>query len=523
MIFPNNFEQKIGIDKVRELITEKCLSSLGEQKVAEMSFATDFKTIDKWLEQTAEFKQILLNKEEFPEDNYLDLRRPLTAIMDDPTVWLNEHDIAELAKSQETVIQIADFINKSNYAALKGIVASFATFPTIVDKANAIIDKHSLMVKDNASHELASIRSDKRDAVKEYNKSIQAALRDAQKSGIVERNAQVVMRDGFMTLPVSASNKRKIKGIIHQSSGNGKTVFIEPETVGQARKCVQELETAERREVARILIEFTAQVRPQTDGLLKTYELLAQTDFIRAKAGFAIRINGIKPVFEDKQQVVWYKAVHPLLNINMLVQNKKANPLDITLSGTDRLLIVSGANAGGKSMCLKTVALLQYMLQCGLLIPVQEGSRAGIFDHIFIDIGDGQSMENNLSTYTAHLTNMKFFVANCTSRTLLLIDEFGGGTEPQIGGAMAETLLGRFNDRKAFGVITTHFSNLKQFAYETEGLVNGAMLYDAEEMRPLYQLAIGRPGHSFAVEVARSIGLPEDIIQEATGKLANAK
>lgn len=377
----------------------------------------------------------------------------------------------------------------------------------------------SCQVKDNASRRLADIRRDKVEAAKAITRNMQIAIREAQAAGLIGRDVQPSLREGHMLIPVNAANKRKIKGVVHADSGSGKTVFIEPEAVAAASSRLRELENDERREVARILIEFTNLVRPHLADLMRSYNFMGEMDFIRAKASFALRINGIKPVFENEQQVEWIQAVHPLLNIQLRQQNKEAFPLDIRLNRKDRLLIVSGANAGGKSLCLKTVALLQYMLQCGLLIPVDESSRTGIFDHIFVDIGDGQSIENSLSTYTSHLTNMKFFVENCDNKTLILIDEFGSGTEPQIGGAIAETILDRFNRKHSFGVITTHFQNLKHFAYETDGVVNGAMLYDAERMQPLYRLSIGSPGSSFAVEVARRIGLPEDIIVDSSAKM----
>ena len=528
MIYPDNLEQRIGIDTVRQFIIEKCLSPLGEEQVAAMTFSSDYATISTWLEQTGEFQQILRSKEEFPTEHFIDVRDPLKRIESDATSWLAESEIADLANSQQTIINIVNFLRhaknengKPKYPALVAMADKIKTFLPIVERANIMLDKSSCLVKDSASRRLADIRRDKIDAEKDVTRNMQAAMRDAQAAGVIDRNTQLSLRDGRMMIPVAAGNKRKIKGTVHEGSGSGKTVYIEPEGVVHARKRLQDLEADERREVVKILIEFADLVRPQIADLLRSYLFMAEIDFIRAKAGFGIRINGIKPVFENTQQVEWVQAVHPLLNIQLLMERKQAHPLDIRLNYENRLLIVSGANAGGKSLCLKTVALLQYMLQCGLLIPVQETSRTGIFDNIFIDIGDGQSMENSLSTYTSHLTNMKFFVANATDKTLLLIDEFGGGTEPQIGGAIAETLLDRFNKKRSFGVITTHFQNLKYFAYETDGIINGAMLYDAELMQPLYRLAIGNPGSSFAVEVARKIGLPEDIIADASGKIGN--
>ncbi|MDR3057880.1 MAG: DNA mismatch repair protein MutS [Prevotella sp.] len=525
MIYPDNFEQRIGIDTVRQYITEKCLSTLGEEQVTNMSLSTNYATIAEWLEQTKEFTQIIRSNEDFPVDCYLDVRDSLLQIKEDVTTWLPEEEIANLMNSLQTINNIVAFLHKSKtdtgrakYPALSLLANSIKVFPSIIERAGSILDK-SCQVKDNASRRLSDIRRDKAEANKAVIRNIQNAIRDAQKAGLVGRDAQISIRDGHMVIPVDAANKRKIKGRIHDGSGSGKTVFIEPEEVSEVSSRLRELEADERREVIKILIGFTDLVRPHIADLVLSYDFLGKIDFIRAKALFAIRISGIKPIFEDKQQIEWVQAIHPLLNIQLFRENKRAFPLDIRLDKKDRLLIVSGANAGGKSLCLKTVALLQYMLQCGLLIPVQSNSRTGVFEHIFVDIGDGQSIENSLSTYTSHLTNMKFFVENCNNKTLILIDEFGSGTEPQIGGAIAETLLDRFNSRYSFGVITTHFQNLKHFAYKTDGVINGAMLYDVEHMNPLYRLSIGSPGSSFAVEVARRIGLAEDIIVDSSAKI----
>lgn len=525
MIYPDNFEQRIGIDTVRQYITEKCLSTLGEEQVTNMSLSTNYATIAEWLEQTEEFTQIIRSNEDFPVDCYLDVRDSLLQIKEDVTTWLPEEEIANLMNSLQTINNIVAFLHKSKtdtgrakYPALSLLANSIKVFPSIIERAGSILDK-SHQVKDNASRRLSDIRRDKAEANKAVTRNMQNAIRDAQKAGLVGRDMQISMRDGHMVIPVDAANKRKIKGRIHDGSGSGKTVFIEPEEVSEVSSRLRELEADERREVIKILIGFTDLVRPHIADLVLSYDFLGKIDFIRAKALFAIRISGIKPIFEDKQQVEWVQAIHPLLNIQLFRENKRAFPLDIRLNKKDRLLIVSGANAGGKSLCLKTVALLQYMLQCGLLIPVQSNSRTGVFEHIFVDIGDGQSIENSLSTYTSHLTNMKFFVENCNNKTLILIDEFGSGTEPQIGGAIAETLLDRFNSRYSFGVITTHFQNLKHFAYKTDGVINGAMLYDVEHMNPLYRLSIGSPGSSFAVEVARRIGLAEDIIVDSSAKI----
>ena len=324
------------------------------------------------------------------------------------------------------------------------------------------------------------------------------------------------MRDGRLVIPVAPGMKRKIRGIVHDESATGKTVFIEPAEVVEANNRIRELEGEERREIIRILTEFSATVRPQVPAILQSYEFLAEIDFIRAKALLGIDFKAIKPSFENRQVIDWFEAVHPLLQMSLAKHNKKVVPLDIELNTGQRILLISGPNAGGKSVCLKTVGLLQYMLQCGMLVSMHERSHAGIFSSIFIDIGDEQSIEDDLSTYSSHLTNMKNMMKYCNEKSLILIDEFGGGTEPQIGGAIAEAVLKRFNAKKTFGVITTHYQNLKHFAEDHEGVVNGAMLYDRHEMRALFQLQIGNPGSSFAVEIARKIGLPEEVIADAS-------
>ena len=346
--------------------------------------------------------------------------------------------------------------------------------------------------------------------------SLNSILRKAQAEGYVDKDVTPSMRDGRLVIPVNPSHKRKIKGIVHDESASGKTVFIEPSEVVEASIRIRELESEERREIIKILTDFTNYLRPYLSELLESYEFLAKIDFIQAKASFAIFTGGIKPPMENAQMLDWVHAIHPLLDIALKKQSRKLVPLDITLEGDKRILVISGPNAGGKSVCLKTVGLLQYMVQCGILIPLKENSTVGVFDDIFIDIGDEQSIENDLSTYSSHLMNMKYFERYCNNKSLLLIDEFGSGTEPQIGAAIAEALLDRFNIRESFGVITTHYQNLKHFANENEGVVNGAMLYDRHEMKPLFQLSIGNPGSSFAVEIARNIGLPESVISDAS-------
>ena len=385
----------------------------------------------------------------------------------------------------------------------------------MIGKIDGILNKYG-KIKDNASTELARIRRELANTMGSISRSLNSILRSAQSEGYVDKDVAPTMRDGRLVIPVAPGLKRKIKGIVHDESASGKTVFIEPAEVVEANNRVRELEGDERREIIRILTEFSNVLRPSIPEILQSYEFLAEIDFIRAKSYFAIQTNSLKPAIENEQLLDWTMAVHPLLQLSLAKHGKKVVPLDIELNKKQRILIISGPNAGGKSVCLKTVGLLQYMLQCGMLIPMHERSHAGIFSSIFIDIGDEQSIEDDLSTYSSHLTNMKIMMKSCNERSLILIDEFGGGTEPQIGGAIAEAVLKRFNQKRTFGVITTHYQNLKHFAEDHEGVVNGAMLYDRHLMQALFQLQIGNPGSSFAVEIARKIGLPEDVIADAS-------
>ena len=522
MFYPLNFEQKTGFDKIRLLVSDKCLSPLGKERVADMYFLTDYKTIGDKLEQVDEFVRIQQEEEDFPANYFFDVRYSLKRIRPEGT-WLDERELFDLKRSLQTIHDIVRFFRPAEeeeikYPALTALAGDILVFPQLIGKIDAILDKFG-KIKDSASPELQTIRREITVTMSNISRSLQSILRSAQSEGVVDKDVTPTMRDGRLMIPVAPAFKRKIKGIVHDESATGKTVFIEPEVVVEANNRIRELEGEEKREIIRILTEFTNIIRPLAPDILQSYEFLADIDFIRAKALFALEVGGIRPIVEDTQQVDWVKAVHPLLYLSLKKQHKEVVPLDITLTPEKRLLIISGPNAGGKSVCLKTVGLLQYMMQCGLLVPMHERSRMGIFENLFIDIGDEQSIENDLSTYSSHLTNMKFFVKNCNEKTILLIDEFGSGTEPQIGGAIAEALLHRFNERNSYGVITTHYQNLKHFAEETPGVVNGAMLYDRHLMQPLFRLAIGNPGSSFAIEIARKIGLPEDVIAEASEKV----
>ena len=523
MIYPNHFEEKTGFDKVRLFVASNCLSPLGKDRVDAMAFSYDFRTIHTWLSQTAEFVRILQGDEEFPANNFFDVRYSLRRIHPEGT-WLDEKEIFDLKRSLITIADILRFLHPQGsdelkYPALAELAGDTMVFPLLVRRIDTLLDKFGKM-KDSASDRLLQIRREMTATMSSISRNLQSILRTAQAEGVVDKDVAPTMRDGRLMIPVAPAFKRKIKGIVHDESASGKTVFIEPEVVVEANNRIRELEAEERREIVRILTEFTSEVRPLIGDILHSYEFLAEIDFIRAKALFAQQIHGVMPVVEDRQGLDWSRAIHPLLFLSLQKQGKEVVPLDIELRADDRrILLISGPNAGGKSVCLKTVGLLQYMLQCGLLPSMDESSRMGIFDSIFIDIGDEQSIENDLSTYSSHLTHMKFFLRNGSPRTMLLIDEFGSGTEPQIGGALAEALLKRFNENGCFGIITTHYQNLKHFAEDTPGIVNGAMLYDRHLMMPLFRLAIGHPGSSFAIEIARKIGLPEAVIADASAKV----
>ena len=525
MIYPHNFEQKIGFDSIRQLLKEKCLSTLGQERVYDMTFSESYTDINKRLEETTEFIRIIQEEDEFPDQYFFDVRPSLKRIRVEG-MYMEEQELFDLRRSLETIRDIVRFLQRTSdeegqeegispYPYLHELAGDIMVFPQLISRINNILDKFG-KIRDNASSELLRIRRELASTTGSISRSLHAILRNAQAEGYVDKDVTPTMRDGRLVIPVAPGLKRKIKGIVHDESATGKTVFIEPAEVVEANNRIRELEGEERREIIRILTEFSSTVRPQVPAILQSYEFLAEIDFIRAKAHFAIQIKAIKPAFENKQILDWTTAIHPLLQLSLAKHNKKVIPLDIELNTKQRILIISGPNAGGKSVCLKTVGLLQYMLQCGMLIPMHERSHAGIFSSIFIDIGDEQSIEDDLSTYSSHLTNMKIMMKSCNERSLILIDEFGGGTEPQIGGAIAEAVLKRFNEKRTFGVITTHYQNLKHFAEDNEGVVNGAMLYDRHLMQALFQLQIGNPGSSFAVEIARKIGLPEEVIADAS-------
>ncbi len=529
MIYPDNYEHKIGFHEIRTLLHERCLSSLGREEVDKMSFSTDAAEVNELLAQVREFRLLMEQATDFPMQYFFDVREAVSRIRLIGTHF-EEQELFDLRRSLETIQRIVAYLktddsdeeeSQAAYPSLARLAGEVPTFPAMIRRIDSIIDKFG-RIKDGATMTLSGIRHELKKTEGSISRTLYTILHSAQRDGLVDKDAAPTMRDGRLMIPVSPSVKRRISGIVHDESATGKTVFIEPAEVVEANNRIRELEAEERREIIRILTVFSDEVRPHVKEILDSYQFLARIDFIHAKAELARFTQSLEPVVSLQPGIDWIRAIHPLLSISLAKQGKKVVPLDIELKAPSEagrggsLLIISGPNAGGKSVCLKTVGLLQYMLQCGLSIPVGDRSKCGIFEKIMIDIGDEQSIEDDLSTYSSHLMNMKQMIRYCDDHTLLLIDEFGGGTEPMIGGAIAEAVLKQFWLKKTFGVITTHYQNLKHFADGHEGVVNGAMLYDRHEMQALFQLSIGQPGSSFAIEIARKTGLPEEVIKDAS-------
>lgn len=520
MIYPKNFEQKIGFDHIRTLIKEECASTLGQAFVDKMRFSDNFDLIEKLVTQTAEFKQILLIDDSFPSNNYLDVSPHLRNAEIEGS-FLSEEQFYDIKLSLNTILSCVKFFaqkEETTYPQLRELSKQVEVDRKLVQLIDFTIDDRG-HVRDNASSELGRIRKEIIAEQSNLRRKLDQILRMAKSNGYTDDEMMLTVRGGRMVIPVAAEHKRKLKGFIHDESATGQTVFIEPAEVFDLNNAIRELELAEKREVIRILTKLTNDLRPSIPALKKAYTFLGLIDFIRAKAKLALKIRAGKPGSINKQHVEWIGARHPLLQLSLEKQGRQVVPLDITLNKDYRILVISGPNAGGKSICLKTVGLLQYMFQCGLLVPMEEHSTIGVFDNLFIDIGDEQSLENDLSTYSSHLSNMRHFLKFADKKTLLLIDEFGTGTEPQFGGAIAESILEQLNTEKAFGVITTHYTNLKFFADKTQGIVNGAMRFDADKLEPLYKLEIGTPGSSFALEIATKIGLPKQVIGAAKERL----
>lgn len=518
MVFPTHFEQKIEFDKIKHLIKGHCVGTHAKELIDNLQFSCKLDLILEVASQTNEFCTICQEESDaFPVEGYFDTRTYLKRMATEGT-YLTETELFELYRCLLTIKRIVQFFSvktEEEYPFLKKKCAEVEAFPEICRYIDTLLDKFG-RIKDHASDNLAQIRRQKIQLVASVSKLMSNIIRQAQQDGYLEKDVTPSLRDGRLVIPISPAFKRKLGGIVHDESATGKTVYVEPGAVVETNNQIRELEAQERREIIKILTACSDFMRPYLPQLELSMLFLAQIDSLRARALFAIRIGATLPKCVNKPFLQWESATHPLLYLSLQEQGKEIVPLDIHLHAQQRILLISGPNAGGKSVCLKTVGLLQYMWQCGLLVPVTPHSTLGIFEHIFIDIGDEQSLENDLSTYSSHLSNMKYFLRHGNARTLLLIDEFGSGTEPQIGGAIAQAELEMFNQQQCFGVINTHYTNLKHYASQTEGLVNGAMLYDRHEMRALYQLSIGNPGSSFAIEIARKIGLPETVIEKAS-------
>lgn len=520
MIYPDNFEEKIGFDKIRLMLTDLCLCGLGKKEVQGMNLGSDPVSIQIQLNRVAEFVHILLFHDQFPVDNYTDLSASFEKIKPEGT-YLDIEELIALRRSLDTLRQIINFFKKDEdnvYPRLKELVNEIQYYPFIPEKIDQVLSAQN-KIKDNASPQLKSIRSAIRSKQAGIGRKMQSILKQVLKDGIVDADTCVSLRDGRYVIPVPVTHKRRVHGYIHDESASGKTVFIEPAEVFEINNEVKELEYEEKREIIKILIKLTSEIRPYLPDLEISYHVLGTLDFIRAKALLAGKIEGKKPILVTDKSFRWKETRHPLLFLAYKEQQKKVVPLSLELDTSNRILIISGPNAGGKSVCLKTVGLVQYMLQCGLLVPMSENSEVCIFDNMFIHIGDEQSLENDLSTYSSHLVNMKYFLKHANEHSLILIDEFGTGTEPTLGGALAESILEVLNKNRTFGVITTHYTNLKHFASGTPGLLNGAMLFDTHKMQPLYILEPGKPGSSFAIEIARKIGLSEEVVANASGKI----
>jgi len=520
LLYPPNLEQKLGFDRLREWLKDACISPLGRAYVDKIRFSDNFGLVEKLVGQTAEMQRIMQSGGDFPAQNYFDATPYLRRAAIEGTM-LVEEEFFNLKSSLNTISGCLRFFANQPpeaYPLLGEYAATIRVERSVTEAIDRIIDERGL-IRDNASPELAQIRRRLISEQIAVRKKLDGMLRTAKSSGWVGDDVSLTVRNGRLVIPIAAEHKRKFKGFIHDESSTGQTVFIEPTDVLESNNAIRELEYEERREINRILTRLTDQLRPYLPELNKAYQFLGLMDFLRAKAKLASQMNAIAPKFENRTMVDWRAARHPLLHLAFQKQGKSVVPLDLELNAQQRILIISGPNAGGKSVSLKTVGLIQYMYQCGLLVPMREDSTMGFFQNVFIDIGDEQSLENDLSTYSSHLTNMRHFLAMANKRTLFLIDEFGTGTEPGLGGAIAEAILENLTRSGAYGVINTHYTNLKVLADKTEGLINGAMRFDGEHLEPLYQLEIGKPGSSFAFEIASKIGLPRDVVEQAKQKL----
>jgi len=528
VIYPANIEQKIDFQVIREQLSKLCTSSLGRRKVDEMTFMTDYHAILHRLREAEEMVRVLSDASlQYPRGEINDLREPLNRVRVEG-LYLDEQELFALRKSLAYAATLELFflgLDPQRFPQLRTLPlrnlksavgqTTASVLQSITNTIDRAIDQFGRL-KDNASPELGRIRKELTQAQNAVSGAVAAILRRAQASGLLDKDATPTLREGRLVLPVPAAYRRKINGIVHDESATGKTVFIEPQEAVEANNRIRALEAEENRERLRILQALTAEIRPAIPQILLTQGFLAHVDFVNAKALLARRLKAIAPEFVSEPLLDLRNARHAVLYMRFEDEGKEVVPLNMRLSAKEnRILVISGPNAGGKSVCLKTVALCQYMLQCGLPVPVEESTKMGLFEKLMIDIGDEQSIEDDLSTYSSHLRNMRQFVREANEKTLFLIDEFGSGTEPLLGGAIAESVLTALNEQQALGVVTTHYTNLKHFAEQTTGVVNGAMLYDRGQLKPLFQLSIGQAGSSFAIEIARQTGLPERIVRRA--------
>lgn len=516
-----NIENKLAFNEIRTILKGRCISTLGTEWVdKQMQFSSNYEEVIENLNLVNEFSLFSETEEDIYEDNFYDVRKQLLRLRPERT-HLEEIELFDLKRSLSTIYSIQKFFTQEDeeriatYPTLKKLAQQTPVFPDIIKRIDEVLNKFG-KIKDTASKELLTLRHQIEISSRTLGHSLRSIILQAQQEGYIERDVTPTLRDGRLVIPVSPALKKKIKGIIHDESASGKTVFIEPSTVVDANNKIRELKAAERREIIRILQELSNKIRPHIQDIFQSFAFLARIDYLKAVTSFSNTFNCIVPNLAQKPCIEMHEARHPLLQQTLAKHGAEMQPLDITLKKEQRILLISGPNAGGKSVCLKTVGLLQYMVQCGMPIPVNERSKIGLFQSIYIDLGDEQSIENELSTYSSHLLNMKMMMKNSNSNSLLLIDEFGGGTEPQIGGAIAEGILNRFITTNTWGVITTHYQNLKHFAESQPSVVNGAMLYDRAKMQPLFMLQIGNPGSSFAIEIAKNIGIPEEVINYAT-------
>lgn len=521
MIYPLDFETKIGFDSIRKNVSEKCQTRLGKDEVSKMAFSSDFVVVRQHLLLVKEMMQILNDNLPLPTGGVHDVLPYLSEIKAVGS-FMSADRLYKLSSTLSAMAEVEEFFRKqvdeekqtARFPSLCDLFSEIAHFPLIVNEIGKAVNKYG-EIKDTASPELYDIRQSMRSAAGSMQRAMKRVLESAVSKGVVERDATPSIRDGRMVIPVVAANKYSLNGIIHDESATGKTVYIEPAEVVEAGNRMRQLEMDERREIVAILIRIADTIRPNIEDIAASCYKLAKLDFIRAKGLFGVEIDAQMPHLSQKEELEWYHAVHPALLLSLRLQGREVVPLNINLNQDQRILIISGPNAGGKSVCLKTVAVVQYMMQCGLMPSLYYNSHMGVFRNIFIDIGDEQSFENDLSTYSSHLKNMKYFLLNADNRTIILADEMGSGTEPQIGGAMAQAILKTLGEKGCFGVVTTHYQNLKSFAESEPGFVNGAMLYDRQHLQPTFELSIGTPGSSFALDIAQKIGLPRNVIEDA--------